>query len=133
MVDGQISNTDHGDEDQRRNPVDLGRAERGPGEGEETGRFEEDEPKEADHAALGLDAVLATSSLHLLAVVSKICRFQGGRKMTYGMKLRPTCDGVKCHFFKTRAKLSRPVKIRASLKPLSRERKATTGSVRRKR
>ena len=49
--------------------MDLGRAERGPGEGEETGRFEEDEPKEADHAALGLDAVLATSSLHLLAVV----------------------------------------------------------------
>jgi hypothetical protein len=53
--------------------------------------------------------------------------------VTYGMKLRPTCEGVNFHLLKTRAKLSRPVKIRASLKPLSSERKATTGSVIRKR
>ena len=69
MIDGQVRDADHGDEDQRRDPVDLGRAERGPGEGEETNRFEEDEPQEANHAALGLDAVLAAGSLHLLAVV----------------------------------------------------------------
>ena len=69
MIDGQVRDADHGDEDQRRDPVDLGRAERGPGEGEETNRFEEDEPQEAKHAALRLDAVLAAGSLHFLAVV----------------------------------------------------------------
>jgi hypothetical protein len=69
LVDGKVGDADHGDEDQRRDPVDLGRAERGPGEGEEADGFEEDEPQEALHAALGLDAVLAASSLHLLAVV----------------------------------------------------------------
>ena len=69
LVDGQVGDADHGNEDQRRYPVDLRRAERGPGEGEKTDRFEEDEPQEANHAALGLDAVLAAGSLHLLAVV----------------------------------------------------------------
>jgi hypothetical protein len=69
LVDGEVGDADHGDEDQRRNPVDLRRAERGPGESEETDGFKEDEPQEALHAALGLDAVLAAGSLHLLAVV----------------------------------------------------------------
>jgi hypothetical protein len=69
LVDGQVGDADHGDEDQRRDPVDLRRAERGPGKGEEADGFEEDEPEEALHAALGLDAVLAAGSLHLLAVV----------------------------------------------------------------
>ena len=49
--------------------MDLRRAERGPGEGEETDRFQEDEPKETLHATLRLDAVFAASSLHLLAVI----------------------------------------------------------------
>ena len=49
--------------------MDLGRAERGPGESEETDGFQEDEPQETYHAALGLDAVLTAGSLHLLAVV----------------------------------------------------------------
>lgn len=134
--------------------MDFGRAERGPGEGEEADGFEEDEPEETLHAALGPDAVLAAVGFHLLAVVDVEgdeedagedisdeetmqseygVAVQGGGKMTYGMKLRPTCEGVKSHFASTRAKLSRPVKIRASLKPLRRERKPTTGSVRRKR
>lgn len=69
MVDGQVGDADHGDEDQRRDPVDLRRAERSPGKGEETKWLEEDEPEEALHAALGLDAVLAAGCLHLLAVV----------------------------------------------------------------
>ena len=69
MVDGQVCDADHGDEDQRRDPVDLRRAKRGPGEGEETNRFEEDEPQKANHAALGLDAVLAAGGLHLLTIV----------------------------------------------------------------
>lgn len=69
MVDGQVGDADHGDEDQRRDPVDLGRAERGPGEGEETDGLEEDEPEEALHATLRLDTMLAASKLHLLAVV----------------------------------------------------------------
>ena len=155
MVDGQVGDADHGDEDQRRDPVDFRRAERGPGESEKTDGFEEDEPEEACHAALRLDTVLAAGKLHLLAVVDvegdeedagqdvsdekpvellvKCVDSQSGDKVTYGMKLRPTCEGVKFHLPKTRAKLSRPVKIRASLKPLSSERKVTTGSVRRKR
>ena len=49
--------------------MDLRRAKRGPGEGEENNRFEEDEPQEANHAALGLDAVLTAGGLHLLAIV----------------------------------------------------------------
>ena len=69
MVDGQVGDADHGDEDQRRDPVHLRRAERGPGKGEETDGFQEDEPQEANHAAFGLDAVLAAGGLHLLAVV----------------------------------------------------------------
>ena len=69
LVDGEVGNANQGDEDQRGDPVDLRRAERGPGKGEEADGFEEDEPEEALHAALGLDAVLAASSLHLLAVV----------------------------------------------------------------
>ena len=69
LVDGEVGNTDHGDEDQRGDPVDLRWAERGPGEGEEADRFQEDEPEETLHAALGLDAVLAAGFLHLLAVV----------------------------------------------------------------
>ena len=69
LVDGQVGDADHGDEDQRRDPVDLRRTERGPGEGEETDGFQEDEPEETLHAALGLDAVLAASSLHVFAVV----------------------------------------------------------------
>jgi hypothetical protein len=69
LVDGEVGNADHADEDQRGDPGDLGRAKRGPGEGEEADRFEEDEIEETLHAALGLDAVLAASGLHLLAVV----------------------------------------------------------------
>jgi hypothetical protein len=69
LIDGQVGNADYGDEDQGSDPVDLGRAERGPGESEETNGFKVDEPEEALHAALGLDAVLAAGSLHLLAVV----------------------------------------------------------------
>ena len=69
LVDGEVGNANQGDEDQRGDPVDLRRAERGPGKGEEADGFEEDEPEETLHAALGLDAVLAASSLHLLAVV----------------------------------------------------------------
>ena len=69
MVDGQVGDAYHGDEDQRRDPMDLRRAERGPGEGEETNGLEEDEPQETLHATLRLDAVLAASSLHPLAVV----------------------------------------------------------------
>lgn len=69
MVDGEVGDADHGDEDQRCDPVNLRRAERGPAEGEEADGLQEDEPQEADHTALGLDAVLAASSLHLLAVV----------------------------------------------------------------
>ena len=69
MVDGQVGDADHGDEDQRRDPVDLRRTKRGPGEGEETDRLQEDEPKETLYATLGLDAVFAASSLHLLAVI----------------------------------------------------------------
>jgi hypothetical protein len=69
LVDGQVGDADHGDEDQRRDPVDLRRAERGPGEGEEANRFEEDKPQETFHAALGSDTVLTAGSLHLLAVV----------------------------------------------------------------
>jgi hypothetical protein len=136
--------------------VNLRRAERGPGESEEADGFEEDEPQETDHAALGLDAVLAARELHLLAVVDVegdeedagedvsdeepvgllvlcACVTLEGSEMTHGMKLRPTCEGVNSHCPRTRAKLSRPVKMRASLKPLSKDRKATTGSVRRKR
>jgi hypothetical protein len=156
LVDGEVGDADHGDEDKRCDPVHLRRAKRGPGESEEADRFEEDKPQEADHAALGLDAVLAARELHLLAVVDVegdeedagedvsdeepvgllvlcACVTLEGSEMTYGMKLRPTCEGVKFHCPRTRAKLSRPVKIRASLKPLSKDRKATTGSVRRKR
>jgi hypothetical protein len=69
LVDGEVCDADHGDEDQGCDPVNLRRAERGPGEREETDGFEEDEPQETDHAALGLDAVLTTRELHLLAVV----------------------------------------------------------------
>ena len=69
LVDGEVGNANQGDEDQRGDPVDLRRAERGPGKGEEADGFEEDEPEEALHAALGLDAVLAAGFLHLLAVV----------------------------------------------------------------
>jgi hypothetical protein len=49
--------------------VDLRRAERSPSEGEETNRFQEDEPEETLHATLGLDTVLAACNLHLLAIV----------------------------------------------------------------
>ena len=49
--------------------MDLRRAERGPAEGEEADGLQEDEPQEAGHTALGLDAVLAAGFLHLLAVV----------------------------------------------------------------
>jgi hypothetical protein len=69
LVDGQVGDADHGDEDQRRDPVDLRRAERGPGEGEEANGFEEDEPQETLHATLRLDAVLTPGGLHVLAVV----------------------------------------------------------------
>lgn len=68
LVDGQVGDANYGDEDQRRDPVDLRRTKRGPGEGEETDRLQEDEPKETLHATLRLDAVFAASSLHLLAV-----------------------------------------------------------------
>jgi hypothetical protein len=69
LVDGEVGDADHGDEDQRCEPVHLRRAERSPGESEEADGFEEDEPQESDHAALGLDAVLAARELHLLAVM----------------------------------------------------------------
>lgn len=155
LVDGQVGDADHGDEDQGRDPVDFRRAEGGKCESEEADGFEEDEVEEACHAALGLDAVLAAGGFHLLAVVdvegdeeeagddvpdeeaggsvSEVLRVWVGPWRTYGMKARPTCEGVKSHLPRTRAKLSRPVKMRASLKPLRRDRKATTGSVKRKR
>jgi hypothetical protein len=69
LVDGEVGDADHDDEDQGCDPVDLRRAERGPGESEEADGFEEDETQETDHAALGLDAVFAACELHLFAVV----------------------------------------------------------------
>jgi len=69
LVDGEVGDTDHGDEDKGCDPVDFRRAERSPGEGEEADGFEKDEPEEALNAALGLDAMLAACSLHVLAVL----------------------------------------------------------------
>jgi hypothetical protein len=69
LVDGEVGNADHADEDQRGDPVELRRAERGHGEEAKADGFEEDEMEETDHAALGLDAVFAAGGLHGLAVL----------------------------------------------------------------